>query len=42
MSASANAVILLEQGTRVLAHQVLQDDLQRAWRVIRGLGLKSR
>jgi hypothetical protein len=34
---SRDAVILLEEGLRVLIHQIMQDDPERGGRVVRGL-----
>jgi hypothetical protein len=41
MGLSRNAVILLEQGPRVLVHQLAQDDPERGWRVRRGLMINA-
>lgn len=37
MAMSPDATMLAEQGARVLAAQVLQDDPRRGWRVVRAL-----
>jgi hypothetical protein len=39
--ARRDATILLEEGLRVLAAQIAQEDPQRGWRVVRGLALNA-
>jgi hypothetical protein len=41
MTLSRDATTALEQGWRVLAHQVMQDDPERRGRVIRALALRA-
>lgn len=41
MSASRNATMLVEQGMRVLIHQLMQDDRERQQRVITGLAFNA-
>lgn len=41
MSASRDATMLLEQGIRVLIHQLMQDDRDRQQRVIAALAFNA-
>jgi hypothetical protein len=38
---SRDALILLEEGPRVLVQQLIQDDPERGWRAVRGLMLNA-